>query len=265
MMSKGNYSSLSFTRLSLLIFALAVGVQGFAQKSKTTAKATANRVDACIQRNRQLTAEIGTLHQMISNNSNKLTSQEGMLNYYQSTLKSSRDSVNSIQKSYNSLVDKSSAEITALREALKDSIESFQSFKTVVMRDRQKVVRDTNVVRVYNMPSDQVRVRVLRKVLDEGIGLVIERNTDEGFLVSRTFKDRKSGGMFKKVIETRVDCDIRMVQHPYEDNRTLFYANTRVQEKQKKDKPYVELTDDKVISDYQRKLLKFFDEFLVSN
>ena len=104
-----------------------------------------------------------------------------------------------------------------------------------------------------------------QKILDEGIGLVIERNTDEGFLVSKVFKDRKTKGIFKKTIETRVDCDIKMVQHPYEDNKTLFYASTRVQEKSKKDSQFIELTDNKVIKDYQKKLLKFFDDFLVGN
>lgn len=264
-MSKGKSLLLSAKKLTIFLFAITVGVEGFAQKNKSAARTSGNRVDACIQRNRQLTNEIRVLNQIVAEKSNKVSTQEGMLSYYQSTLKASRDSSEAIQKLYNSLVDKSSSEIDALRQALKDSIESMQVFKAQVMKDRQRVVRDTNVVRVYNMPSDQVRVRVLRKVLDEGIGLVIERNTDEGFLVSKIFKDRKTTGLFKKVIETRVDCDIRMIQHPYEDNRTLFYANTRVQEKQKKDKPYVELTDNKVISDYQRKLLKFFDEFLVKN
>lgn len=264
-MSKGKSLLLSAKKLTIFLFAITVGVEGFAQKNKSVARTSGNRVDACIQRNRQLTNEIRVLNQIVAEKSNKVSTQEGMLSYYQSTLKASRDSSETIQKLYNSLVDKSSSEIDALRQALKDSIESMQVFKAQVMKDRQRVVRDTNVVRVYNMPSDQVRVRVLRKVLDEGIGLVIERNTDEGFLVSKIFKDRKTTGLFKKVIETRVDCDIRMIQHPYEDNRTLFYASTRVQEKQKKDKPYVELTDNKVISDYQRKLLKFFDEFLVKN
>lgn len=264
-MSKGKSLLLSAKKLTIFLFAITVGIEGFAQKNKSVARTSGNRVDACIQRNRQLTNEIRVLNQIVAEKSSKVSTQEGMLSYYQSTLKASRDSSETIQKLYNSLVDKSSSEIDALRQALKDSIESMQIFKAQVMKDRQRVVRDTNVVRVYNMPSDQVRVRVLRKVLDEGIGLVIERNTDEGFLVSKIFKDRKTKGLFKKVIETRVDCDIRMIQHPYEDNRTLFYASTRVQEKQKKDKPYVELTDNKVISDYQRKLLKFFDEFLVKN
>jgi hypothetical protein len=263
-MSKGKHLLLSPKKLALVLFAILTGVQGVAQKRKpVVVRPTANRIDACILRNRQLNNEIKTLNQIISEKSNEISIQEGSLYHYKNHLKASRDSTLAIQNLYTSLVDKSSSEIEALRQALKDSVESIQKIKAQVMKDRQRVVKDTNVVRVYNMPSDQVRVRVLRKVLDEGIDLVIERNTDEGFLVSRTFKDRKTKGLFKKTIETRVDCDIRMIQHPYEDNRTLFYASTRVQEKQK-NKPYIELTDNKIIADYQRKLLKFFDEFLVN-
>jgi hypothetical protein len=54
-----------------------------------------------------------------------------------------------------------------------------------------------------------------------------------------------------------------MVQHPYQDNKTLFYATTRVQESNGNNS-YIELTDQELIKDYQKKLLKFFDDFLVS-
>ena len=55
------------------------------------------------------------------------------------------------------------------------------------------------------------------------------------------------------------------MQHPFEDNKTLFYVNTRVQEKTKRDKQYIELTDNILIKSYQKKLLKFFDDFLVAS
>ncbi len=232
--------------------------QSIAQKA-----GSGNRLDACIQRNRKLTQDVNTLNQIISRQSNQIVSSEGMLNYYQGNLKSSRDSAQIVQKAYDELNTKSKTQIDELQKELEASKAEFEAFKDELVKNKQKIVRDTNVVRVYNLPYDQVRVRVLRKVLDEGIGLVIERNTDEGFLVSKKFKDRKSKGMFGKPIETRVDCEIKMIQHPYEENKTLFYAVTRVQEKQKKN--YIELTDNIVVRDYQKKLMKFFDDFLVSN
>lgn len=253
-----NLSAKSFGKKLLFGGMLLFSSQIFAQKG-------GNRVDALIQRNRKLTAEINSLNQIVSRQSNQIVSQEGINNYYKSVLKTSRDSTTIAQKAYTEYVQKADAEILALKTALADTIAAFEEFRKQAYKDRNRIVKDTNVVRVYSMPYDQVRVRVLRKILDEGIGLVIERNTDEGFLVSRVFKDRKSGGLFKKTIETRVDCDIKMVQHPYEDNKTLFYAATRVQEKSKKDRPFIELTDDKMIKDYQKKLLKFFDDFLVGN
>ncbi len=242
----------------LLVSILLCSFQVFAQKG-------GNRVDALIQRNRRLTADINALNQILYKQSNQIASQEGINNYYKSVLKTSRDSTAVIQKTYTEYNQKAESEILALKTALADSIETFQVFRKQAFKERNRVVKDTNVVRVYSMPYDQVRVRVLRKILDEGIGLVIERNTDEGFLVSKVFKDRKTGGLFKKTIETRVDCDIKMVQHPFEDNKTLFFATSRVQEKTKKDKPFIELTDEKVIKEYQKKLLKFFDDFLVGN
>jgi hypothetical protein len=218
-----------------------------------------NRLDVCIERNRKLVADISALNDLLSRQSNQIFNSEGTSNYYKMSLKNSRDSVVLMQKKYSDLL----AMMAANNKVVKDSLESFQQLRNQVSRDKQKVVRDSNVVRVYNMPYDQVRVRVLRKVLDDGLGLVIERNTDEGFLVSKVFKDRKSKGMFKKTVDTRVDCDIRMVQHPYQDNKTLFYATTRVQESNGNNS-YIELTDPELIKDYQKKLLKFFDDFLVS-
>lgn len=255
-----NLSAKSFGKKLLLASVFLCSLQVFAQK-----KAAGNRVDALIQRNRKLTSDINALNQLLARQSNQIVSQEGINNYFKSVLKTSRDSTAILQKNYAEYNQKAESEILALKTALADTIAAFDAFRKQAYKDRNRVVKDTNVVRVYSMPYDQVRVRVLRKILDEGIGLVIERNTDEGFLVSKVFKDRKSGGLFKKTLETRVDCDIKMVQHPYEDNKTLFYATTRVQEKSKKDRPFIELTDDKMIKDYQKKLLKFFDDFLVGN
>jgi hypothetical protein len=257
-----NFSAKSIVNKMLLVMISFCSFQVFAQKN---IQKGGNRVDALIQRNRKLTSDINALNQLLSRQSSQIISQEGIGNYYKSMLKSSRDSTSSIQSTYTEYKTNAETEILSLKTAFADSMELFREFKRQAFKDRNRVVKDTNVVRVYTMPYDQVRVRVLRKILDEGIGLVIERNTDEGFLVSKVFKDRKTKGLFKKTIETRVDCDIKMVQHPYEDNKTLFYATTRVQEKSKKDSQFVELTDDKVIKDYQKKLLKFFDDFLVGN
>lgn len=259
-----NFSAKSFVKKMLLIGICFCSSQVIAQKSAKVQKG-GNRVDALIQRNRKLTNDINALNQLLARQSNQILSQEGITNYYKSVLKTSRDSTASISSTYLEYKEKTDTELASLKTAFADSMELFREFRKQALKDKNRVVKDTNVVRVYTMPYDQVRVRVLRKILDEGIGLVIERNTDEGFLVSKVFKDRKTKGLFKKTIETRVDCDIKMVQHPYEDNKTLFYASTRVQEKTKKESQFIELTDSKVIKDYQKKLLKFFDDFLVGN
>lgn len=280
-----NLSAKSFGKTLLLASVFLCSFQIFAQKKSginrsinsksisskgvnhkgANGKSIVNRIDALIQRNRRLSSEITALNQLLIKQSNQILSQEGINNYYKSVLKTSRDSTSIIQKTYTDYNQKAEAEILALKTALADTIAAFQEFRKQTFKERNRVVKDTNVVRVYSMPYDQVRVRVLRKILDEGIGLVIERNTDEGFLVSKIFKDRKSSGLFKRTLDTRVDCDIKMVQHPYEDNKTLFYATTRVQEKTKKESSFIELTDDRMIKDYQKKLLKFFDDFLVGN
>lgn len=286
-MSHVNLSAKSFGKNLLLVCVFLCSFQVFAQTQKKSGnnksisnkslsskivngksingKSIGNRIDALIQRNRRLSSEITALNHLLIKQSSQLLSQEGVNTYYKSVLKTSRDSTSITQKIYAEYNQKAEAEILALKTALADTIAAFQEFRKQTFKERKKVVKDTNVVRVYSMPYDQVRVRVLRKILDEGIGLVIERNTDEGFLISKVFKDRKSTGLFKKTLDTRVDCDIKMVQHPYEDNKTLFYATTRVQEKTKKDNTFIELTDDEMIKDYQRKLLKFFDDFLVAN
>lgn len=261
-----NCSAKSIAKFVLLACVYLCSFQVFAQKtSKKSKGGSGNRVDALIQRNRKLTSEINALNQLLIKQSNQIVAHESIVNYYKSVLGSSRDSTQNIQKIYGEYSQKTEAELKDLKKALADTIEAFSEYRKQIFIEKNKIVKDTNVIRVYGMPYDQVRVRVLRKILDEGIGLVIERNTDEGFLVSKVFKDRKTKGLFKKTMETRVDCDIKMVQHPFEDNKTLFYATTRVQEKTKKEKQYIELTDNILIRAYQKKLLKFFDDFLVAN
>jgi hypothetical protein len=261
-----NCSAKPIAKFFLLACVYLCSLQVFAQKtSKKSKGGSGNRVDALIQRNRKLTSEINALNQLLIKQSNQIVSHESIVNYYKSVLGSSRDSTQNIQRIYGEYSQKTEAELKDLKTALSDTIEAFREYRKQIFIEKNKIVKDTNVIRVYGMPYDQVRVRVLRKILDEGIGLVIERNTDEGFLVSKVFKDRKTKGLFKKTMETRVDCDIKMVQHPFEDNKTLFYATTRVQEKTKKEKQYVELTDNILIRAYQKKLLKFFDDFLVTS
>jgi hypothetical protein len=40
------------------------------------------------------------------------------------------------------------------------------------------MVQDSTIIRVYELPLGQVIVRTLRKALDQGVDLLIERNTD---------------------------------------------------------------------------------------
>lgn len=261
-----SFSAKLIVKFVLLLSVYLCSSQTFAQKtSKKSKSSSGNRVDALIQRNRKLTSEINALNQLLIKQSNQIVSHGSIVNYYKSVLGNSRDSTQSIQRIYGEYSQKTEDELKYLKTALADTIEAFKEYRKQIFIEKNKIVKDTNVIRVYGMPYDQVRVRVLRKILDEGIGLVIERNTDEGFLVSKVFKDRKTKGLFKKTMETRVDCEIKMVQHPFEDNKTLFYATTRVQEKTKKDKQYIELTDNILIMSYQKKLLKFFDDFLITS
>ena len=88
-----NLSAKSFAQKLLFAGVLLCSCQVFAQKG-------GNRVDALIQRNRKLTADINALSQLLSKQSNQIISQEGINNYYKSVLKTSRDSTEIIQKIY---------------------------------------------------------------------------------------------------------------------------------------------------------------------
>lgn len=218
-----------------------------------------NRLDACIRRNRSLSEKISELSSQFGKMQSQISSQEGVVNYYKQALQTSRDSIKNIQKNHAGFIRQTNLEISSLE----DSLMAFRTYRQEMYREKLQIINDTNVTRVYDLPYDQLRVRVLKKVLDEGIGLVIERNTDEGFVISKIFKDRKAKGLFRKSIESRVTCDIRMRPHPFNDAKTLFYTTTRVQEKIGKKKPYVDQNDGATVNDYQRKLLKLFDEILV--
>jgi hypothetical protein len=223
------------------------------------AQSNANRLDASIQRNRFLTQKISELSTALREQQNKVSIQEGTIAYIQNQLKSSRDSLNTQKIKFESDLLKANYKV----EALNDSLEVFREYKKSVYRERMKVIKDTNVVRVYDLPFDQVRIRTLRKVLEQGADLLIERNTDEGFVISKQYHDRKSPVLFKKWIDSSVEAEIKMKEHPFYADKTLFYMETKVKERRKNNKPFEEVLDEAIVDDYEKKLLKFFDEFLL--
>lgn len=197
-----SFSAKPIVKFVLLICVYLCSFQISAQKTSKKSKGSiGNRVDALIQRNRKLTSEINALNQFLIKQSNQIISHESIVNYYKSALGNSKDSTQNIQRIYGEYSQKTETQLKDLKTALADTIEAFREYRKQIFIEKNKIVKDTNVIRVYGMPYDQVRVRVLRKILDEGIGLVIERNTDEGFLVSKVLKDRKTKGLFKKTIE----------------------------------------------------------------
>lgn len=179
-----------------------------------------------------------------------------------------RQHVSEIERKDDSIrVQKARFERSLLRvnyqiAALDDSLAEYREYREQVHREKLKIVKDSTIIRVYELPLGQVRIRTLRQVLDQGVDLLIERNTDEGFVISKVFQDRKSPSIFKKYIDTRVEAEIRMIEHPFYPNRTLFYMDLEAQERSKKKKPFVKITDPALLDRYEKKLLEFFDTFL---
>lgn len=241
------------TRFLLIILVSSTSI------TSLVAQSNSNRLDASIQRNRFLTRRISELSNELREEQNKVAIQEGKIGYIQSQLKLSRDSLITQKAKFESDLLKANYKVAALN----DSLEAFNEYRKSVYRERMKVIKDTNVVRVYDLPFDQVRIRTLRKVLEQGADLLIERNTDEGFVISKQYHDRKSPVLFKKWIDSSVEAEIKMKEHPFYADKTLFYMETKVKERRKNNKPFEEVLDEAIIGDYKKKLLKFFDEFLL--
>lgn len=234
---------------------IAVGLvqDTFAQKKSV------NRLDASIQRNRQLTSRLSQLQSTVQQQEAKILNLDGMVNYYKSQLGAKSDSIAALKTQFETDMIKANYRIAALN----DSLDAFKAYREQVYKEKLKIIKDTNIVRVYDMPFDQVRLRTLRRVLEQGVDIMIEQNTDEGFVVSKVFQDRKSPSLFTKKMDSRVEADIKMREHPFYSNKTLFFMDVKVQEKVNKKKPYIEVTDPKVIEDYRKKMLKFFDDILI--
>lgn len=221
--------------------------------------AASGRLDACIQKNRQLAAEISTF----TNKYQQLEIELNTAKYYAEQNKKYvsvvRDSVKMSQKSLISYQKQVQQEM----QATFDSLDILRKFKDDVVNEKQRTISDTNIVRVYDLPVDVVRIKVLRKVLDETSGLLLEKNMDDGFVVSRIYRDRYAEGMFKRVMSTKIDCTIKMLPHPLDPEKTIFYTNTKLQDRKQDKLPFTEQADSKLVKDYQNKLLSFFDSFLV--
>lgn len=222
-------------------------------------KKNVNRLDASIQRNRQLAVRLSQLQSTVHEQESKILNLEGTTNYYKSQIKEKSDSIAALRTLFESDMIKANYKIAELS----DSLQAFREYREKVYKENLKIVKDSNILRVYDMPFDQVRLRSLRKVLEQGVDFVIEQNTDEGFVLSKLFLDRKSSSLFTKHITTKVEADIRMREHPFYNNKTLFYMDVKVQESKKKNKPLVEVTDPKIIDHYRKLMLKFFDETLI--
>lgn len=227
--------------------------------SKTVLAQKRSRLDISIDRNRYLAGKLKDLAADIEAKQSKILLQESTINYYVKALKDSRDSTTALMAKSERDLLRANYKIAALE----DSVVAFQKYREKVYREKLKIVNDTNVIRVYDLPLGQVRMRTLRQVLDQGVDLLIERNTDEGFVVSKIYRDRKSPNIFKRHTDTRIEAEIRMIEHPFYPNRTLFYLDIEAQERTKRNKPFVKTTDAAVIDRYEKKLLRFFDEFLV--
>lgn len=217
-----------------------------------------SRLDISISRNRYLSKQLRQAQEDLGLSNQKITEQAYKITELEGEIKR-KDDTTRVQKER---FERALLRLNYQLAALDDSLQEYREYREQVYREKLKVVKDTTIIRVYELPLGQVRVRTLRRVLDQGVDLLIERNTDEGFVVSKVFQDRKSPSLFKKYIDTRVEAEIRMIEHPFYPNRTLFYMELEAQEKSKKKKPFVKITDPQLLDRYKKKLLNFFDEFL---
>jgi hypothetical protein len=220
-----------------------------------------SRLDISISRNRYMTKQLNSVKEELELSKARVNEQAGTINQYVSEVERKNDSIRTQKERFERALLIANYQIAALDDSLKE----YREYRAQVHREKLKVVQDSTIIRVYELPLGQVRVRTLRKVLDQGVDLLIERNTDEGFVISKVFQDRKSPNLFKKYTDTRVEAEIRMIEHPFYPNRTLFYMDLEAQERDKKKKPFVEITDPLLLDRYEKKLLDFFDRFLTAS
>ncbi len=220
-----------------------------------------SRLDQSISRNRYLGSQVQQLQEALEKTKTKVNDQSNIINQYLAESKRKDDSIRTQKDRF----ERSLLRLNYQLAALDDSLKEYREYREKVYREKLKVVKDSTIIRVYELPLGQVRIRTLRKVLDQGVDLLIERNTDEGFVISKVFQDRKSPNLFKKYIDTRVEAEIRMIEHPFYPNRTLFYMDLEAQERIKSKKPFVKITDPALLDRYEKKLLDFFDTFLTAS
>ena len=217
------------------------------------------RLDASMQKNRKLTEELQNANSKLAQVSAELSNASGNSAYFKTQLAQVRDSVRTALLNSKRMEE----DVKAQLDVMSDSLATLRAFRDKTVVEKQSVANDPSVVRVYDFPADIVRIKMLRKFLDEGAGVVLEKNTDDGFAISKIFKDRvKKVGLGTKQVDSKVDCSIKMAPHPFNSDRTMFYAITKTQERVGK-KPFEDVTDSAVLKEYELKLLKFFDTFLI--
>lgn len=142
------------------------------------------------------------------------------------------------------------------------------SEKRVVEANYEKeILANPEIVRIYNTPMDDVRLKYIGKLGDEKLGFKYDEKDDNIYKITKAFgSDTEAWWVFDKTIDILLEITVKFQPHKFDKNRTLAYVSTTLLEKVRfSNKQFTPQDDLDKIALYQKKTIRILESDLKSS
>jgi hypothetical protein len=148
----------------------------------------------------------------------------------------------------------------------KNSLDSVRR-QTARLDYERQLITDPRVVRIYKFPVAEVRKTLLDNLAknDSGFGNESEPATDK-LVITRQFNERtEAWWLFDKNTDSLLEVTLRLLEHPFDSQRTIVYADTKLLQKNRStDKLYEDQSDPEKLTLYRDRTLRLLEGFMRS-
>lgn len=142
------------------------------------------------------------------------------------------------------------------------------SEKRVVEANYEKeILANPEIVRIYNSPMDDTKLKYITKLGDEKLGFKYDEKDDNTYKITKAFgSDTEAWWVFDKTIDVLLEITIKFQPHKFDKNRTLAYVSTTLLEKVRfSNKQFTPQDDLDKIDLYRKKAIRLLEGDLKSS
>ncbi|TAE28648.1 MAG: hypothetical protein EAZ91_14260 [Cytophagales bacterium] len=154
-------------------------------------------------------------------------------------------------------LESAQAAVRATRDSARRSMESLNFEK--------QLLKDTRAVRIYKFPVNDVRKVFTDNLNRDNAGFTLNNSSAGNTLImSREFNQQAPAWWdVDREDDGRLDVTLRLVEHPYDNSRTVLYADTRLLKKDRTgNKPIQDQSDPEKLQLYRDRTIRLLEGFL---